>query len=84
MKFNDYLISNVGTKFFMIKTLKVERIQKTDKDFSGQDKVENEFYFYRKQKKCRISPKQPEISLFQVVPEEVIEFDGLNLSGNSS
>jgi hypothetical protein len=49
-----------------------------------QGKVENEFYFYRKQKRCRISPKLPEISLFQVVPEEVIEFDGLNLTGNSS
>ena len=71
MKFNDCFISNVGTKFFMIKPLKVEKIQKTDKDFSGQDKIENEFYFYRKQKKCKISPKQPESSLLQVVPEEV-------------
>jgi hypothetical protein len=48
-----------------------------------QDKVENEFYFYRKQKRCRISPKLPEISLFQVVPEEVIKFYGEEEDGGT-
>ena len=35
LRWSDYFISNVGTKFFMIRNLKVERIQKTDKDYSG-------------------------------------------------
>jgi hypothetical protein len=48
-----------------------------------QDKVENEFYFYRKEKRCSISPKLPEISLFQVVPEEVIKFYGEEEDGGT-
>ena len=35
LRWSDYFVSNVGTKFFMIRNLKVERIQKTDKSFSG-------------------------------------------------
>ena len=63
MKFNDCFISNVGTKFFMIKPLKVEKIQKTDKDFSGQDKIENEFYSTIRPKRTTESGERPTCAL---------------------